>query len=162
MELPTLARIWNELADPSMPRVQGCGPTRRRQAQQRMRDGDETYWKEVIERINRSPFCKGSNPRGWTANFDFLIRPETQYKVREGQYDSKEGKKSVDPRYIAEKIWEAAGSPKLRERVKQYPPAVKALKETYGSWESLGQKRESDGPFVVNRLMQKLKELGIG
>ena len=31
----------------------------------------------------------GKNERGWKANFDFLMRPDTQYKVLEGQYDNK-------------------------------------------------------------------------
>jgi len=85
--LPPLAEIWNQHCG-TLPKIRGCGGTRRRQAEARWREKpDAEYWAEVIGRINRSPFCRGTNNRGWRANFDFLCRPETQHKVLEGQYD---------------------------------------------------------------------------
>ncbi len=48
---------------------------------------ERTYWMTVLRHIGLSPFCRGHNPRGWTANFDFLIRRTTHLKVLEGRYD---------------------------------------------------------------------------
>ena len=42
---------------------------------------------EAIERIPRSGFLLGKNDRGWRANFDWLLQPDSFAKLREGTYD---------------------------------------------------------------------------
>lgn len=85
--LPRLGQIWNAHRG-TLPELKACGSTRRRHADARWRDHpDESYWIDIVTRLAGSPFCRGENQRGWRADFDFLIRPETQHKVLEGKYD---------------------------------------------------------------------------
>jgi hypothetical protein len=85
--LPKLAEIWNQHCG-AFRKVTGCGGERLKSANARWQEmPDETHWIEIIERIKKSPFCSGQNDRGWKANFDFLIRPNTRFKVLEGTYD---------------------------------------------------------------------------
>jgi hypothetical protein len=52
-------------------------------------------WLQVIDRIAKSDFCRGKNDRGWIADFDWLIKPDsakspaTFAKVLEGKYDNR-------------------------------------------------------------------------
>jgi hypothetical protein len=100
-ELPTLAKLWNEHSSPSQPKVRGCSNDRRRKAKARLNEGDfrdpKGYWVDVIKRVASSKFCNGDNDRGWVADFDFLIRPDTHHKVLEGKYSSgKAGSSALD------------------------------------------------------------------
>lgn len=88
--LPRLAELWNSHRG-GLPEVRGCSGTRRKYADSRWKEKpDPQYWTDIIARILRSPFCTGDNDRGWVADFDFLIRPETQHKVLEGKYDARD------------------------------------------------------------------------
>jgi hypothetical protein len=85
--LPPLAKIWNQYRK-TLPEVKACGASRKRIAEARWREKPATeYWSEIVDRITRSSFCCGKNDRGWRADFDFFIRPETHNKVLEGKYD---------------------------------------------------------------------------
>jgi hypothetical protein len=93
--LPQLAQIWNENRG-TLPEVRGCSGTRRKHAELRWREEPSAeYWTKTVQRIVRSPFCTGDNDRGWLADFDFLIRPETRHKVDEGKYDPRSGARSA-------------------------------------------------------------------
>lgn len=43
----------------------------------------------AIQRANESDFLKGNNGRGWTADFDWFIKPNNFQKVLEGNYDNR-------------------------------------------------------------------------
>ncbi len=89
--LPRLAQVWNQNRG-ALPEVRGCSGTRRKRAESRWREEPSAeYWATTVQRIARSPFCSGDNDRGWRADFDFLIQPETRHKVEEGKYDSRTG-----------------------------------------------------------------------
>lgn len=89
--LPRLARIWNEACG-DLPKVLRCSGGRRRHAENRWReDPDEDFWRGVIARIRASSFCTGGNARGWRADFDFFVRPDTANRVLEGKYDDPKG-----------------------------------------------------------------------
>lgn len=88
--LPPLAEIWNQFADPCLPRVAEVARTGRRREALDARwseKPDPAYWTAVIARINSSKGCLGANDRNWKADFDFLCRPDTAAKVLEGKYD---------------------------------------------------------------------------
>lgn len=88
--LPTLAKIWNGNRG-RLPEVKGCSKERRRKAEARFAEfPDPDYWKLVVGRIAGSRFCNGANDRGWRADFDFLIKPDTHNRVAEGKYDDKQ------------------------------------------------------------------------
>lgn len=50
---------------------------------------DINYWESVAHKLAESDFCNGQNDRGWKANFEFFLRPETHLKALEGQYEGK-------------------------------------------------------------------------
>lgn len=85
---PDLVFLWNENSGGDMPRVKQLTDKRREAWRRRwMNDPDEAYWIAVIRRMAASPFCRGENDRGWRANVDFLLKPETHVRVMEGRYD---------------------------------------------------------------------------
>lgn len=111
-ELPVIAQIWNEWADPFFPKVESMSTAsvRYKQAQERweetvkkhhgIEENTRAYWVGVIQRVNKSAFCKGANDRKWIASIDFLVRPDSAAKVLEGKYDGKEAAlKKKEPKF---------------------------------------------------------------
>lgn len=45
-------------------------------------------FKLLFEKAEASRFLRGENPRGWQANFDWLIKESNMVKVLEGMYDN--------------------------------------------------------------------------
>ena len=100
-ELLSFFNLWNELSKPPMAKVNTSmlkpSSQRVRSAKERLKEiPDLNYWRGVIEHVVASDFCKGQNDRGWVADVDFLLRPDTHLKVMEGKY----GLKKKDPYYL--------------------------------------------------------------
>lgn len=53
-------------------------------------DKDINIFKTLFTKAENSNFLKGTNGKGWNANFDWLINPKNMIKVLEGNYDNKE------------------------------------------------------------------------
>lgn len=103
-DLPTfcaedLLELWNE----------SCGGLPKAKLSQKRKDHVKTriaenphkdYWEEVIKRIAKSDFCnnKSQSSKGWVADFDWLIKPDTHLKVIEGKYDNRSNGKSDEER----------------------------------------------------------------
>lgn len=84
---PNLVDLWN-LNAAVLPPIRALTKKRHDQWRRRWAENpDEGYWVAIVVRMAASPFCRGENDRGWKANVDFLLRPETHVKVSEGQYD---------------------------------------------------------------------------
>jgi hypothetical protein len=80
---------WNGYCG-TLPKAQKLSEKRKRQIRSLLKENEDlTYWETVIKRLASSDFCTGKNDRGWTANIDFLLRPDTHLKIMEGQYDNK-------------------------------------------------------------------------
>lgn len=47
------------------------------------------HWPEALSRVRGSPFLMGENDRGWKADIDFFIKPDSVNKIIEGSYDNK-------------------------------------------------------------------------
>jgi len=81
-----VASEWN-----MVPNVSRCSVvTKKRQQTVRARMQDEfwrTNWREAMQKVSRSSFCAGTNDRGWKANLDWFLRPDTVPKLMEGQFD---------------------------------------------------------------------------
>lgn len=95
----SLAELWNSKSHQQMPKLNmtlfATSSKRWKAAAMRLKEQpDLAYWTTVIERIASSSFCRGENDRGWRADFDFLVRPDTHAKVGEGKYDGRQEKKS--------------------------------------------------------------------
>jgi hypothetical protein len=116
-------------------------PERSKKLKSRLDEHGLSGWKEALEAIKRQPFLRGRNNRGWKANLDFLLQPESLNKVREGAY-SDEGKpetmQETAARLVREKEEEngkildwvqsldAGGCIEIRANPRQCVPALSA------------------------------------
>lgn len=83
----SLLETWNRERGP-LPEAKGLSGPRERHARTRLGETpDLERWAAAVRRIARSPFCLGSNDRGWRATFDWLLQPDTLLKVEEGKFD---------------------------------------------------------------------------
>ncbi len=55
----------------------------------RIREHGVEAFREMIQRAAKSNFLKGNNDRGWTATFDWMIKPNNFQKIIEGNYNDK-------------------------------------------------------------------------
>ena len=86
-----LKDIWNSEKSPAMKPVSGMSKNGERTVMARARcleEPDPEYWRRIVKRIAQSPFCNGVNARGWVADFTFLVRPDTRFKVEEEKYET--------------------------------------------------------------------------
>ena len=82
-----LANAWNEIAPPECPRVTRLTDKRRAKARQRLRENPEAeFWREAIESMHERPFLRGGGPRGWRADFDWFLQPDSAVRVLEGAF----------------------------------------------------------------------------
>ena len=54
-------------------------------------------FEELFRKAEASPFLKGQNDSNWSADFDWIMRPENFAKVLEGKYDKRNPKKEEKP-----------------------------------------------------------------
>jgi hypothetical protein len=93
-----LVALWNAEA-PHLPAVRELTAARAQKARARLREHPLAYWRDVIRRLEASPFCRGEHgesDRTWRATFDFLVRPGTATKVLEGTYDDPAVQRSAE------------------------------------------------------------------
>lgn len=89
-----LVEIWNSHRN-NLPECKVITTKRKKGALARWGERpDESYWVGVIAKLAGSNFCNGQNDRGWRADIDFLLRPDTHVKAFEGKYDNRTGPKS--------------------------------------------------------------------
>lgn len=100
-EISVAVDDWNSLArELSLARVQKLTEDRKRKLRARLRDcGGVVGWRAALDRIRGSPFCQGEGPRGWAADFDFLLQEASFVRLMEGRYDA--GKVSAAANTIA-------------------------------------------------------------
>ena len=48
-------------------------------------------WREAITKAAASAFCLGENERGWKADVDWFLKPDTFTKIMEGKYNDSTG-----------------------------------------------------------------------
>lgn len=88
-DLHPLVHLWNELCG-DLAKVQVVNKSRLQKIKARWKDcSDLEQWADVIKKIAANDFCNGKNDRGWKANFDFLLKPDTLHKALEGAYDNR-------------------------------------------------------------------------
>lgn len=81
-------RAYNELAQRiGLPIAKNLSPQRRTKLCARLRGhGGLEAWHQALANVERSAFLRGNNPRGWCADFDFLLSPTKFDKVLDGSY----------------------------------------------------------------------------
>ena len=88
-------KAWYGLPDP-FPKIAAWTKKRAAAFKERMKDPHfRENWPAGIERMRNSAFCQGANERGWRADVDFFLRPDTLVKLLEGKYD-KNGRRPVE------------------------------------------------------------------
>lgn len=83
-----IVSLYHELA-PNLPRVLKLTDKRKTAIRARHKDTfsqDLDQWAGYFRRAGTLAFLHGANGRGWTADIDFLLKPETPIKVLEGRY----------------------------------------------------------------------------
>lgn len=65
---------------------------------------DLGWWQEYFGMVSRSPWLLGENPRGWTADLDWLLSEGNMAKVLEGKYLPKPSRRE-SPRYADQAQW---------------------------------------------------------
>ena len=79
---------WNQLPGP-FPKVKKLG-ARRVHLLKRLAD---KYWRDnwlvALSLMAGSSFCRGENDRGWVADLDFFLRPDTVTRLIEGKYQTR-------------------------------------------------------------------------
>jgi hypothetical protein len=79
---------WNELAtELGLPIVRKITPERRKAFKARLRTyRDLADWRRAFIHIRNTPFLRGENRDGWTADFDFLLQAKSFTKLTEEAY----------------------------------------------------------------------------
>jgi hypothetical protein len=95
-EVPPLAdalfHLWSEFD--FLPQIQSVTTKRKAALSSRMKDPYfRDHWQEAISKIGESEFLKGNNDRGWRADIDWFLRPDSVTKIMEGKYGN--GKQST-------------------------------------------------------------------
>lgn len=80
---------WNELPEP-FPKIAKMTASRKVSLKERLRD---PFWRDnsetALSSMASSDFLKGKNDRGWIADVDFFLRPDSVAKIIEGKYSPK-------------------------------------------------------------------------
>jgi uncharacterized protein YdaU (DUF1376 family) len=69
------------------PAIRKMNGQRERLLRARLKDSTLDEWLDAMAALERSAFCRGENPRGWRADFDFLLQPKSFTGLLEGKYD---------------------------------------------------------------------------
>ena len=88
-EIEEIVKFYNDTCQSLRP-VKILTDKRRAAVSARLREHGREAVFNVIRAAGRSSFLAGQNTRGWTADFDWIFRPENFVKVLEGKYENKE------------------------------------------------------------------------
>ena len=86
-----LVEVWNiQAAVLQLPTVRVVTAKRKAVIAQRLReDFFAENWEEALRKIGSIPWMLGQGEKGWKANLEFFLRPDTVVKIMEGQYDGR-------------------------------------------------------------------------
>lgn len=124
-----LLEAWNAVA--RFRRARSLDGKRLRHFQARARCPDwASHWRAALKRASQSSFCCGGGPRGWRADIDWFLRPETVTKILEGNYDDNQSTQSSETRkYTRAKTNEEPMSAETKEVLR----AARAQRPSGGS-----------------------------
>ena len=88
-----IAELYNRLCK-NLPQVRLLSETRKKAIRARTKEYDTETFRTLFTKANASAFLTGKNPRGWVADFDWLIKPANIPRVLEGYYDNREKKEN--------------------------------------------------------------------
>jgi len=88
VSLTDIADMWNSICT-SYPAVKRISPdtVRGKLVASRLKEYGADQIREAFEKVERSEFLRGGNQNGWSATFDWVMKPGNFLKVLEGNYD---------------------------------------------------------------------------
>jgi hypothetical protein len=87
-----LRDVWNANRPTECPEWKTTGKARESAAKARLREEPNIEaWVDVIRRLKDSDFARGKNDRGWVADPDWLLKPDTRHRILEGKYANRTG-----------------------------------------------------------------------
>jgi hypothetical protein len=90
-QIDAIPAAWNRMAsEVGNPTIRAMPPARRAKLILRIREFGFEAVMEAICAVAASPFCTGDNNRGWRADFDFLLQPQSLLRLLEGRYAARE------------------------------------------------------------------------
>lgn len=101
----------------SLPPVKQLTKKRKQSINARIRQYGQENVYEMLDKASQSTFLAGQNKTGWTANFDWLFRPNNFIKVLEGNYTNK-----VSPNNGNLKIIKPNKFHNFEQRTEKYTP----------------------------------------
>jgi len=115
--------LWNSETNPPIPRCRDLTTKRRKHVKARLTERPLDGWRDVIQRIQASAFCRGEVPsrepggQPWVASIDWLIgSPDVAVKVLEGKYDDRRAKAPTAHRIATGEEWVCPHTPKCEKR----------------------------------------------
>lgn len=88
--IAALIERWNRI--PGVAQAKEATDKRKNAYRQRAQHAD---WlqklDEALRKVAASSFCRGSGDKGWVADLDWFLRPDTVTKILEGKYDDRNG-----------------------------------------------------------------------
>jgi hypothetical protein len=90
-DFDAVVKSWNLLAiETLIPEIQHLTETRKIALRLRLKEiGGLEGWYSVLDKIRAGPHLTGRNDRGWTATFDWVLKPANLTKIMEGNYDDR-------------------------------------------------------------------------
>lgn len=81
--------LWNECIEGSpLSYVRELSSAREKKCSARLKERSLQEWGQIFRRMATTPFLSGQNPRGWKADFDWIMSNDgNAAKVLEGKYD---------------------------------------------------------------------------
>lgn len=91
-DMQVIAKAWNEMALANgLAQISKMTEKRRTALRARIKDHGRAHILEAITRVPFRPFLMGQNDRGWKADIDWLLRPDSVVRINEGGYTGKSG-----------------------------------------------------------------------
>lgn len=79
---------WNSME--ILPKIMSLTEKRRKTIKARLDDQFFTAnWRTALAKVLESAFCTGTNDRGWKADIDWFLKPDSVPMIMEGKYDNK-------------------------------------------------------------------------
>lgn len=86
-QIDTFLSLYHEICV-SLPKVRSVTDKRKKAIKALLAKVSLEEIKEAFEKVERTPFLKGKNDRGWKATIDFLVKHDNIIKILEGFYES--------------------------------------------------------------------------
>ena len=81
-----VVEFWNSRNE--LAKIRSVTPNRKKAIKARMSEPFfAENWKAAIHKLLESPFLTGTNDRGWRADFDWFLKPDSVPRIMEGKYD---------------------------------------------------------------------------